>query len=768
MVSLRIVLYHSFHSCRCNPSGIIDTNLPLLIHEELLERLTIPSCSLLFNFIESRADQLTAGLVPSKGKGLTLLRLCNDVIRRLSKPTRSHTIFAGRVLSLLSAVLPLGERSGVNLRGDFNVDNKTVWEQVAVNDDEVSSKPSPEAQAEQEPTEKDGETAEEEGEKRSSREDTATASSVKAGEDQHKQSDEELLESLNDPRFYSLFWKQQDYFSNPMLLFSEEQQGEESVVVLPKGCVDPAPEGQKGPMRTLRLATRTTLSLFAAVARKERELAGKVEKEEAAKLGGSSAPSTSDLSSAKRGNRGAKRGSKRKASEDNMDVDDNEAIEVKDKGDDDYFPKYLTGRNLLEYEVRDEKFRRHVLVQYLILFQYLLGFTAAQRERAAGWKNQALATSTAFVLDEADDRWLRDTWKEIVQQLKQTHSSSSSSSPAGHRTTTATTTTEEGRLFSDSVLQVLRREQRWLSWKADSCPPIDKAGLTLEQIDRFIGNDTLRATLRVLRPFPHKVGTAALSNLWEDGVKRPEPTKRTMEDAEGNEVQVDVDGLDDLEWPPTIPSLEQYADRIRSLEAKMESRRQDLGFEAPAKIKALGLQIGAEVREAEVKRLKREAEDESLAEWNDQRAGLSWKAMRLARNAHVAQFAKVKVDDVLAIFRKEQEQEAAAAEREKKEGDVAMKSVAEVVAPSEATAATTSSGEAEAAAPAAVTSKAPIEGKESVQEGEKAESSTAEGGEKTDHAAPEAASAEPQSSNDEDTPMQPAAETATTATTTST
>lgn len=656
--------------------------------------------------------------MPSKGKGLTLLRLCNDVIRRLSKPTRSHTIFAGRVLSLLSAVLPLGERSGVNLRGDFNVDNKTVWEPTEEEEqkaeeeddgkDELTNAPveSKEGEDDEEVVKK-SDVAEEDGERRSSRE--ATTPALAGAEQRAGQTDEELLRYLQDPSFYTLFWKQQDYLSNPLLLLASkgessdggDEEGEEASVLVPKGCVDPAPEGRKGPMRILRLAVRITVSLFAAVARRERELAGKAQREEAAKLGGSTAPSHSSSSASAT----KSRSNRHDIDKDTMELDDAHVVEdvtttASNHGDDDYFPKYLTGRNLLEYEVRDEKFRRHVLVQYLILFQYLLGFTAAQREKAAAWKNQALANSTTFVLDEADDRWLRDTWKEIVMQLKQTHTAvSSKSSSKANGAANAMKTTEEGRVFSDSVLQVLRREQRWLNWKAESCSSIDKASLSEDQINRFIGVDALRPTLRVLRPFPHKVGTAALSNLWEDGVKRPEPSKRTMEDAEGNEIQVDTDGLDELEWPPTIPSLEDYAAQIRSLEGKMGSRRQDLGIDVPAKIKVLGLQISAEVRESETKRRKREADDESMAEWSDQRAGLSWKAMRLARNTHVAHFAKVKVDDVLAIFRTKEEEEAeegnskgqeektsTAAEEEEKsaaDGDAAMKGVIEVVAPSE-------------------------------------------------------------------------------------
>jgi THO complex subunit 1 len=65
-------------------------------------------------------------MVPQKGKALILLRTLNDLLRRLSK-TGSTTIFCGRILTFLSGVFPLGERSGVNLRGEYG----PTWEGVS-------------------------------------------------------------------------------------------------------------------------------------------------------------------------------------------------------------------------------------------------------------------------------------------------------------------------------------------------------------------------------------------------------------------------------------------------------------------------------------------------------------------------------------------------------------------------------------------------------------------------------------------------------------
>jgi hypothetical protein len=58
-------------------------------------------------------------MVPQKGKALVLLRTLNELLRRLSKMGEKNTEFCGRILIFLSRVFPLGERSGVNLRGEY-------------------------------------------------------------------------------------------------------------------------------------------------------------------------------------------------------------------------------------------------------------------------------------------------------------------------------------------------------------------------------------------------------------------------------------------------------------------------------------------------------------------------------------------------------------------------------------------------------------------------------------------------------------------------
>jgi len=96
-------------------------------------------------------------MLPTKGKGLILLRFCNELLRRVSKT--ENTVLCGKILMFLASVFPLTERSGihllfknyilnekklfkiflyslinkctllgVNLRGDFDTDNTTDFE----------------------------------------------------------------------------------------------------------------------------------------------------------------------------------------------------------------------------------------------------------------------------------------------------------------------------------------------------------------------------------------------------------------------------------------------------------------------------------------------------------------------------------------------------------------------------------------------------------------------------------------------------------------
>ena len=89
------------------------------------------------------------------------------------------------------------------------------------------------------------------------------------------------------------------------------------------------------------------------------------------------------------------------------------------------------------------------------------------------------------------------------------------------------------------------------------------------------GIKRLRKNLPV---YPHKLGTFSLKQLWEDGVPPPQPGKRKRENDEGIEVEVETDGLEELEFPPVALDFDAYTRKWRKLEAEADARRAELGL----------------------------------------------------------------------------------------------------------------------------------------------------------------------------------------------
>lgn len=115
---------------------------------------------------------------------LAVLRACNDLLRRLSRA--EDAVFCGRVFFFLFQSFPLGDKSSVNLRGEFHVDNVTAFEK----DPEAST------QDEDSTTHMDV--------------DTITTADA-ADQSQNKKQD-----------LYPIFWRLQQDFSVPTRLFEAE------------------------------------------------------------------------------------------------------------------------------------------------------------------------------------------------------------------------------------------------------------------------------------------------------------------------------------------------------------------------------------------------------------------------------------------------------------------------------------------------------------------------------------------------------------------
>lgn len=126
-------------------TGYIDDTIPMTVLAGLLELRPVSDCEPILGYIETRISRLTLvgprfclllskimythvrsrdllqGMEYQRGRGPILLRLLNDLLRRLPRSQSHSVILSGRILMLLSWVYPLNEKSGVNLRGNFNV-----------------------------------------------------------------------------------------------------------------------------------------------------------------------------------------------------------------------------------------------------------------------------------------------------------------------------------------------------------------------------------------------------------------------------------------------------------------------------------------------------------------------------------------------------------------------------------------------------------------------------------------------------------------------
>ncbi|KZS93046.1 hypothetical protein SISNIDRAFT_485984 [Sistotremastrum niveocremeum HHB9708] len=184
-----------------------DMAFPMTVLQELTEMQTIDSCSHIFAWIEDRSARLTKGMEPQKGKALVMLRTLNELLRRLSKT--EQTTFCGRILTFLSGVFPLGERSGVNLRGEYG----PQWEPVIIRpkallgqEDPMDVEPRPSEPKAEDSMDVDKKPAESKESAVSSETDSEGNAKVRTSGDQKKE------------EFFQTFWSLQLPFSRPSLL----------------------------------------------------------------------------------------------------------------------------------------------------------------------------------------------------------------------------------------------------------------------------------------------------------------------------------------------------------------------------------------------------------------------------------------------------------------------------------------------------------------------------------------------------------------------
>nr|CAH7768225.1 unnamed protein product [Callosobruchus chinensis] len=111
----------SITSCR---RSLSSTTLPVILLGDIFETVTLDTCESMFVFVEQNVNTWKEDMFFIGCKN-NLLRLCNDLLRKLSRTTA--TVFCGKILLFLAKFLPFSERSGLNIVSEFNLENITEY-----------------------------------------------------------------------------------------------------------------------------------------------------------------------------------------------------------------------------------------------------------------------------------------------------------------------------------------------------------------------------------------------------------------------------------------------------------------------------------------------------------------------------------------------------------------------------------------------------------------------------------------------------------------
>lgn len=438
----------------CGDRDQCYSGLVLLLVEELLDSQSIDGCRIVFDFLESRREVLIA--TNSKNKDLVILRSCNELLRRLSRA--EDAVFCGRVYIFLFQSFPLGDKSSVNLRGEFHVENVTTFEVSAQTSEKAEDRMDVDVGGEAEAVKApDGMREEDE--------------IAKSGAPD--QNVKEKSQTLDTDTLYPIFWSLQHAFSNPVRLFSEEnfndfKKGLEATLAkfkeVPKVIQAPSPEGKRG---------------------------------------------------------------------------------VKRKFDDGYDefantfnPKYLTSRDLFKLELSDLAFQRHILVQALILIDFILSLTEKSKKKPYQ-VNAQKALQYSFTLSEQDTEWASGIKNSIANYLQEG---------------------PDGKFYYRMVDTVLSRDKNWVRWKMENCQPIIR--------DRVSTADFLEAKSGAQKAYSSRKVRSTLAGL----------DLRFLSDSESAS---GLERLKDLDRY-VVPSAESFAEAVAGIELDMdiamtEQEKENLG-----------------------------------------------------------------------------------------------------------------------------------------------------------------------------------------------
>ncbi|KAF2280161.1 uncharacterized protein EI97DRAFT_455084 [Westerdykella ornata] len=419
----------------CGDRDLCPAQLVLLLIEELFDSQPISGCRIVFTYLESRREAIIAN--PSTNKDLVILRFSNELLRRLSRA--EDPVFCGRVYIFMFQSFPLGDKSSVNLRGNFHVENVTTFE------DYLKSTGSGE-----EGTEMETDIPEDVTNTRG-----PEVTVVQPDEPEH------ASPTMDIDSLYPVFWSLQHCFSNPPRLFEEKN------------------------FREFQKGLEATLAKFKEVPKVIQS--GESERKSGAKAG---------------------------AADDDDDVAST------------FNPKYLTSRDLFKLELSDLAFQRHILVQALILIDFLLTLTEKAKKQPY-YQNAQRAMLYAFTLRQEDTEWALGIKNSIANYLQDG---------------------PDGNYYYRMVDTVLSRDKNWVRWKMDNCYPITRDRIpTKEYLGAMSGTETELRKKDVKIPGPNQSFKFLSESEEGKGVAKLKQAKRCA-----------------------APSIDSYAKKIQMGELDLE------------------------------------------------------------------------------------------------------------------------------------------------------------------------------------------------------
>lgn len=355
---------------------------------------------------------------------------------------------------------PLGDKSSVNLRGEYHTENVTTFDKLTPKESDA------------EKMDVDSDANFKAAPATSNSMANGVASAGKPIEDPSsgtKGVTFSKVEPMSADELYPIFWSLQESFNQPKKLFNAAH------------------------FSGFRAGLEATMTTFKSV---QTEMNGR------------------PVRVAEEGKRGTKR--KRSQGEDDLANAFN--------------PKYLTSRDLFELEISDLSFRRHILVQVLIVMDFLLSLSAKAKEKLAKANLPENLNKSVMYADQAlsedDTKWALDMKRSIAEYLKQGF---------------------EGAFFYRMVETVLSRDKNWVRWKIENCPSIARPPISPEEYVAAKSSARKATINKRLRPNP--LGSLDLKFLAESegrsGLQRlKDPSRYQVPSIRSFKSKIDLDDMD--------------------------------------------------------------------------------------------------------------------------------------------------------------------------------------------------------------------------------